>query len=527
MQTHDERVLCDSILTKNNHMKKYVLLVFFAISSCYLFSQITLKREGVVINSTETGIWHGDNIPRTQPTFLTYRNNSITSVNAQGYLLQSGDESPLPINNNLDGQVVTGNKFVWNGVNSETVITHGLFVGYNINSTVKYNYINRAPYAIIFKSGTDDGKNMTFTSGGCAYNICKNGKFAIRLKGINGVKVYNNTFYNGDGSGWYFLLITSNSDRPVKAPSTGAKVFNNIFYSTTRFPMIKIESGCFTGFECDYNVYYCTQGEPTFMIDGESTSWSEWRALGYDTHSVIVNPNFNNATDLVPANRLDYGKNLGTEWQAGLSATATWNVGYSPALTNQNGTWQVGARVKPLIHVTTISLTGAGGATSIITDNGTLQLNASVLPANATNQSFTWSIVNGTGQAKISTSGLVTAVENGTVTALATANDGSGVFGMLIITISNQVTLPVGVDEDKKKVETQWRIIPGSELIIESDPKFNLGKAALYTIQGMLVANRIVESDNVTFNISKFPSGIYLVVLSKGVDSNIVKVLIH
>jgi hypothetical protein len=51
----------------------------------------------------------------------------------------------------------------------------------------------------------------------------------------------------------------------------------------------------------------------------------------------------------------------------------------------------------------------------------------------------TWSISNGTGQASISTSGLVTAITNGTATASATANDGSGVIGKLVITISNQV----------------------------------------------------------------------------------------
>jgi uncharacterized repeat protein (TIGR02059 family) len=60
---------------------------------------------------------------------------------------------------------------------------------------------------------------------------------------------------------------------------------------------------------------------------------------------VVVNPNFNNFTDFVPATRLNYGKDLGSAWQTGLSTTATWIVGSSPATTNQNGTWQVGARV--------------------------------------------------------------------------------------------------------------------------------------------------------------------------------------
>ena len=132
-------------------------------------------------------------------------------------MLQAGDESPLPENNNLDGEVITGNKLIWNGQYSSSIITHGLFAGYNINSTVKYNYLQNVPYGIIFKSGTNTGVNMTFTSGGCAYNIWKNGKFAGRVKGINGVKFYNNTFYSGDGKGWYLVINNGKygQNRPI------------------------------------------------------------------------------------------------------------------------------------------------------------------------------------------------------------------------------------------------------------------------------------------------------------------------
>ena len=98
-----------------------------------------------------------------------------------------------------------------------------------------------------------------------------------------------------------------------------------------------------------------------------------------------------------------------------------------------------------VIPVTGITVTGAGGSSVITTDNGTLQLSAAVAPTNATNQTVTWTIANGTGQATISSTGLVTAVSNGTVTARATANDGSGIFGTLVITISSQVIPVTGI----------------------------------------------------------------------------------
>jgi len=72
-----------------------------------------------------------------------------------------------------------------------------------------------------------------------------------------------------------------------------------------------------------------------------------------------------------------------------------------------------------VIAVTGITVTGAGGATTITTDSGTLQLSAAFLPSDATNKTVTWSVTNGTGQATINSNGLVTAVANGTVTAKA------------------------------------------------------------------------------------------------------------
>jgi uncharacterized protein YjdB len=95
--------------------------------------------------------------------------------------------------------------------------------------------------------------------------------------------------------------------------------------------------------------------------------------------------------------------------------------------------------------VTRIEVGNTKGEAVITTDNGTLQLNVTILPANATNQTVLWSIVNNTGQASIGTNGLVTAIANGTVTARATASDGSGIFGELTIAISNQFVAVTGI----------------------------------------------------------------------------------
>ncbi len=334
-----------SIIFDVLNLLKNIFILFFLTIGFPLLAQTTLKVEGTIVINNEPGTWEGVDIPRSEPTAFTYYNNSITSVNSSGYMLQAGDEVENSRNNNLDGMIISGNKFTWNGT-ADSSITHAVFTGYNINSTVIYNYLDRTPHGILFKSGSDDGFNMTYTSGGAAYNIVKNARLSLRIKGMNGVHVYNNTFFNDTNTDWSISIIEidANRDKLVPAPSLGTRIYNNIFYTKYQIPNISIEAWCLSDFESDYNVFYCETGTPVFVISGELKTFTEWQALGYDIHSVVVNPDFVNTTSFVPVLRLDYGTNLGAEWQTGLSTSAIWSSTY-PTTTNQYGKWQTGARV--------------------------------------------------------------------------------------------------------------------------------------------------------------------------------------
>jgi hypothetical protein len=121
-----------------------------------------------------------------------------------------------------------------------------------------------------------------------------------------------------------------------------------------------------------------------------------------------------------------------------LPATAlTGTVGAITALPNPAAVFAISAPPP----AASITVTGAGGATAITSNGGTLQMSAAVLPATAS-QTVTWSVTNGTGSATVSAGGLLTAASNGTVTVSATATDGSGVTGTLVITISGQIPPP-------------------------------------------------------------------------------------
>ncbi|MHC1732997.1 MAG: T9SS type A sorting domain-containing protein [Bacteroidales bacterium] len=291
---------------------------------------------------TETGVSNGYNIPRNQVTALTFRNNSLTSVNSAGYILQAGDERPGLNNNHLDGAVITGNWFSWEGTDSESW-THALFTGYNLGVIIKYNYLLNTPNGIQRKS---DG--MTDESGVVAYNIIKNPKVGIVVKGMNGVRIYNNTLYTDkttSQTGRGLIDVHTNLDAGLNAPSTGTKIFNNVFYTKFDTYCINVmDQASLAGFQSDYNVFYSETGNLKFNAGGSVKTFAEWQALGYDVHSVVINPDFNNFTDFVPAVRLDYGTDLGEEMSLGLATDAVWST-VSPKTAKQNGNWQAGARI--------------------------------------------------------------------------------------------------------------------------------------------------------------------------------------
>ena len=321
-------------------MKKIFILLYLSFNALFLCAQTVLSIEGTTINNSEPASWNGVNIPRSVPTTFTYRNNSITAVNAYGYMLQAGDEGVSLTKNNLVGEVITGNVFTWNGTSGNS-ITHGVFTGYNNNAVIKYNFLHKVPMGIIRKSN-----GMTDTAGGVAYNIVKDGFVAVNIKGMNGICVYNNTFYSTKTKAETYRGIVHiySNDKPIAA-STGTKIKNNIFYTAHQISNITIEDvACVPGFESDYNLFWCEEGTPVFDYLGQTITFAAWQARGFDLHSVVINPDFLDANNFNPRARLGYGINLGAAWQSGLSTNAFWSI-KDPDTANQNGIWQTGARV--------------------------------------------------------------------------------------------------------------------------------------------------------------------------------------
>lgn len=89
------------------------------------------------------------------------------------------------------------------------------------------------------------------------------------------------------------------------------------------------------------------------------------------------------------------------------------------------------------IQVSDITVTGEGNATTVL-GGSTLQMVVDVLPLNASDTSVTWSVIDKTGTASISSTGLLTGTSAGIVKVIASSNDASAEEGSLQILVNGQ-----------------------------------------------------------------------------------------
>ena len=155
------------------------------------------------------------------------------------------------------------------------------------------------------------------------------------------------------------------------------------------------------------------------------------------------------------------------------------------------------------ILVNTINIQGLAGQSTITNQAGTLQMEATVLPANADDDTFTWGITNQTGSATISPNGILTAISDGTVTVTAIANDASGTTGSTVITISNQ----------SLAIKEQTNI---NNLSIYPNPVKNqlniVTEAQVNTIEIYNFFGEIIQTETTTnFSVENLSKGTYLI----------------
>jgi len=189
-----------------------------------------------------------------------------------------------------------------------------------------------------------------------------------------------------------------------------------------------------------------------------------------------------------------------------LSCIQVDNVAYST--TNWVGTY---FQFDPIISfstnciglVTSIIVQGQGGVTTITTPGGTLQMEATVLPANATDGTYTWAVSSQLGAASIDANGLLTVTANGIVTVIASANDNSNVIGSATITVSNQST---GINEINAQKLSVFPNPTKNQLTI-SGVNTSVLTISIVDVTGKMV--KVIEGNSAVINVSDLTQGIY------------------
>jgi beta-glucosidase len=183
--------------------------------------------------------------------------------------------------------------------------------------------------------------------------------------------------------------------------------------------------------------------------------------------------------------------------------------------------WKIFGSTTSAVLVNNIEVNGEGGLSAITENGGTLQMTAAILPENATDQSVTWS-VDDESVVTISESGLLTALTNGTVTVIATANDGSQVSGSLEVTVSNQ-TVTMLTDNVAGEVYcypnpiSSYMKIPGIE---------KTARVTFFNMTGQIVKEVKTYMPGQSVMVSDLPEGIYFVKIKTAENTILVQKVI-
>ena len=239
-------------------------------------------------------------------------------------------------------------------------------------------------------------------------------------------------------------------------PITVSRIDSTINFAERNYIFIEpkeaLSSGSYTiqvdgGLKSKNGVSNGSQQSVSFSIASSTVEVTSITVKGKDNASTVVNgKTLQMNADVLPTNASDPS----VTWSVA-SGTGSASISSNGLLTGTKaGTVTVTAKAKDGSGIKgskTITVTAAEVAVTAITVNGkdnastvvngkTLQMNADVLPTNASDPSVTWSVALGTGSASISSNGLLTGTKAGTVTVTAKAKDGSGIKGSKTITVT-------------------------------------------------------------------------------------------
>jgi len=258
-----------------------------------IISKCILTTDTMINNQTD-GIYSQDNIGN----IYEYNNIVISNRDTGGHddCIQSYSDYPLIIRNNYCEQN-----------NSKSSNAQGIYITAPQGSSDTTRIYNN-----IFNATLSSSNGISYKAGDSSSTAR--------------VQIIGNTVYGENISAQYY--ITDTYDPIIK---------NNIGYSVNGHGILRLHTVTFSNpNNVDYNIWKCIDDGPV-SINSSGKSWAYWQSLGFDSHSYITNPQFNdilnddfslqassdginNGINLYPPYNLDYNDSSrpkGTGWDIG------------------------------------------------------------------------------------------------------------------------------------------------------------------------------------------------------------------
>ncbi|MEJ2195677.1 MAG: T9SS type A sorting domain-containing protein [Ignavibacteriaceae bacterium] len=257
------------------------------ISKCILTTD-------TMINNQTDGIYSQDNIGN----IYEYNNIVISNRDTGGHddCIQSYSDYPLIIRNNYCEQN-----------NSKSSNAQGIYI-----TAPQDNSDTTRIYNNIFNATLSSSNGISYKAGGSS---------------TARVQIIGNTVYGENLSAQYY--ITDTFDPIIK---------NNIGYSVNGHGILRLHTVDFSDPNyVDYNIWKCNDDGPV-SINSSGKSWTYWQSLGFDLHSYITNPQFNDIlnndfTLQVSSDCIDNGQSL----------YPPYNIDYNDSSRPKGEGWDIGA----------------------------------------------------------------------------------------------------------------------------------------------------------------------------------------
>lgn len=382
-------------------MKKFYTLIVLSLLSATTFGQLVINEVLYDPSNVDLeGDANGDGVYDQEfDSFIEFVNTGLTNLEVSGYTIWDDLSNPDPVYTIPAG--------TWVPPNGALVVFGGPTLTGDFGG------------AVVLATTNDDGLNFN------------NSGEVIVIKDDQGNEILS---FDSDAL----------SNNPNESYTRNPDITGDFEQSNTNTPLLFSPGTMVDG--APFSTAFIVEG---INVQGEGGATTIETASGTLQMEAMVMPAF--ATDQSVTWSLADGTTAASISDSGL-LTAIEDGVVTVIATANDGTDVMGSTditiSNQVVLVESITVQGEGGATSIDVAMGTLQMEATVMPETATNQSVTWSLADGTTAASIATNGVLTAIENGVVTVIATANDGSDVTGSTEITITNQSS---GIEDQSKE----------------------------------------------------------------------------